>query len=70
MNNIIKRPKPGEVWRTRRGFKVRVLAGLNSETVESIYVGSAAGGIGGARVNFHPDTLHSISDELVGRASK
>lgn len=68
MNNIKSRPRPGEIWLTKKGYQVRILAGRSSELIEAAYLsGRIEGRLG---INFEADTLKATrgDDELVGKA--
>lgn len=68
MNNVIPRPKSGEIWQTRRGHRVRIIAGQSHEVIETAYVdGRVDGRLG---MNFDPDTFHAVQgdDDLACRA--
>jgi hypothetical protein len=68
MNNVKQRPKAGEIWKTARGHRVRILAGASKDVIETAYVDGRVDGNMGA--NFDADTLHAVrgDDDLVGRA--
>lgn len=68
MSEIKQRPKPGEIWLTKHGYKVRVIAGPSRDIIETSYLHGRVDGYLG--INFDADTLRAMrgDDELLGRA--
>jgi hypothetical protein len=60
MQEIKKRPQPGEVWKTVNGHRVRVLAGRSHDLIETAYVDGRVNGYLGA--NFYADTRLAVRD--------
>ena len=52
--------KPGQVWKTAKGHRVRVLAGGDANIVETAYIDGRVNGYLGA--NFYADNGRAVRD--------